>query len=151
MTARQLKRNIKSLMHRKPRMVGIRLAFPYFPCPNMLAGVDRIQNFRSMRFFAHRAQVHHVSLNGIWRWPATGYRSMLGPPIDERLIPLDLWQGILARGGLSLLSISQWPPSTVVSEARVLLSRGQCSHANEGQSWTMHFMPTKAKLGKRYP
>ena len=42
---------------------------------------------------------------------------------------------ILARGGLSLLSISRWPPSTVVSEARVSLSRGQCIHANDDQSW----------------
>ena len=63
------------------------------------------------------------------------HRSMLGPPIDEPSILLDSWRGILARGGLSLLSISRWPPSTVVSEARVLLSRGQCNHANEGQRW----------------
>ena len=51
----------------KPQMVGMQLALPYFPCLNTLAGVNRIQNCRSVRFFAHRAQVHQVSLNGIWR------------------------------------------------------------------------------------
>ena len=51
----------------KPQKVRILLAFPYFPCPNTLAGVDRIENCRSVRFFAHLAQVHEVSLNGIWR------------------------------------------------------------------------------------
>ena len=74
-------------------------------------------------------------LFGIWRWPATRHRSTLGPPIDEPSIPLDSWRGILARGGLSLLSIARWPPFTVISRARVSLSRGQCSHANKGQSW----------------
>ena len=83
----------------KPWMVVVRLALPYLPCPNTLAGVDRIQNCRSVRFFAHRAQVHQVSLNGIWRWRATRHRSTLGPPIDEPSILLDLWRGILARGG----------------------------------------------------
>ena len=73
-----------------PWMVGVRLAFPYFPCPNTQSGVDRIQNCRSVRIFAHRAQVHQVSLNDIWRWPATRHRSMLGPPIDELSILLDL-------------------------------------------------------------
>ena len=42
----------------KPRMVGVRLALPYFPCPNTLAAVDRIQNFHSVRFFVHRDQVN---------------------------------------------------------------------------------------------
>ena len=51
----------------KPWMMGMRLALPYFPCPNTLEGVDKIQNCSSARFFAHRAQVHQVSLNGIWR------------------------------------------------------------------------------------
>ena len=43
------------------------LELPYFPCPNMLSRVDRIQNCGSVRFFVHRAQVHQVSLNDIWR------------------------------------------------------------------------------------
>ena len=34
-----------------PRMVGMQLALPYFPCPNMLAGVDEIQNCCSVNFF----------------------------------------------------------------------------------------------------
>ena len=67
MTARQLKSNIKSLMHRKPQMVGMWLALPYFPYPNMLARVDEIQKCSSVTFFVHQAQVHKVSLNGIWR------------------------------------------------------------------------------------
>ena len=48
--------------------------------------------------FSHQAQVHQVSLKGIWRWPATHHRSMLRPPIDEPSIPLDSWCGILAKG-----------------------------------------------------
>ena len=62
----------------KPRTVWMQLALPYFPCPNTLAGVEGIHNCRSVRFFAHQAQVHQVSLNDIWRWPTTRHRSMLG-------------------------------------------------------------------------
>ena len=51
----------------KPCTVGMRLEFPYFPCPNMLAGVDKIQNCRNVTFFAHKAEVHQVSLNDIWK------------------------------------------------------------------------------------
>ena len=49
----------------KPQMVGMRLELPYFPCPNKLAGVDKIQNCLSVRFFVHWTEVHEVSLNGI--------------------------------------------------------------------------------------
>ena len=83
----------------KPWTVGMRLMLPYFSCPNMLAGVEGIKNCGSMTFFAHREQVHQVSLNSIWRWPATRHRSMFEPPIDEPSIPLDSWRGILDRGG----------------------------------------------------
>ena len=48
---------------------------------------------------------------------------------------VNLEYDIRTMGGLSLLSISRCPSSTVVSKARVLLSRGQCSHTNEGQRW----------------
>ena len=38
----------------KPWMVGLRLALPYGPFPNTLAGVDRIKNRLAMWVFAPR-------------------------------------------------------------------------------------------------
>ena len=51
----------------KPQNVRMRLVLTYFPCPNTLVGVDEIQNCGFMTFFAHREQVHKVSVNDIWR------------------------------------------------------------------------------------
>ena len=65
----------------------------------MLAGFDRIQNWGTLTFFAHEAQVHQVSMNGMWRWPDPHHKSNLGPLIDESFIPLDSKRGILSRGG----------------------------------------------------
>ena len=46
---------------------GDTVGISIFPMNKHIAGVDGIQNFCSVRFFAHQAQVHQVSLNGIWR------------------------------------------------------------------------------------
>ena len=94
-------------------------------------------NCRSVRFFAHRAQVHKVSLNGIWRWLATHHRSMLGPSIDEPSIPLDSWRGILARWGGS--PSCPWPGAL---RLRSFLELGFRLVGNNA------VMPTRAKAGK---
>ena len=50
-----------------PWMVGMQLELSYFPFPNIVRGVDGIQNCGFVRLFAHRTQVYQVSLNSIWR------------------------------------------------------------------------------------
>ena len=51
----------------KTWMVGMWFALPYFPFPNMLTGVDGIQNCSFVTFFAHQEHIHQVSLDDIWR------------------------------------------------------------------------------------
>ena len=119
----------------KPHTMGLSLVFSYFPCPKMLVGIDKIQNWGTLTFFVHNAQVHQVSMNGMWRWPGTHHKSNLGPLIDESLILLDSKCGISARG-----ASPTWPLAGEL-HIRWFLKLGFCSvgdnafHANEGQTW----------------
>ena len=119
----------------KPQMVGMRFTLPYFPCPKMLLGFEGIQNYGFVMFFAHRAQVHQMSLNDMWRWPAIRHILMLGLLINRPLVLFDSWHGILARGASSICQLHGDLHIWWFLKLGFRLVGDNAFQSNKGQTW----------------